>query len=126
MKKDTEKIMVEEWKITISDGVLASVHGFGREITEFFIPEYDIAFNIDGAELRANVFRTTRSERYERSTEDNRINYFNTPAPIKVGERFVDQKFIDFLMEYIRLKDGLFGECSKTIIEGSIDEHDSD
>lgn len=111
MKKTNEKVKIEEWRIFVSEGVMDAIHGGGHTITEFYIPENDIAINVDGEKLAANVFRVGGSHRYNREG----ISYFNQPPPEKIGEYFVDKKFADFLETYLKLKESLFAECSKVI-----------
>jgi hypothetical protein len=107
----SKKVKIEEWSIFVSESIMDVIHHGGRTITEFYIPENNIAINIDGEKLAANVFRVNRSDRYDRKG----VNHFNQPPPEKIGEHFVDKKFVDFLERYLNIKESLFTECTKAI-----------
>ncbi len=58
------------WKIHVTEGVLGAVHGFFREIFEYYIPELGLAVNIE-------TFFLSDSDRYA-SNADTEFSY---PAP---------------------------------------------
>ena len=98
-----KKIKAEMWELNVSDSVLDSVHGFGRSIKEFYIPENDIAFNIDGINKKVNVFKLERAGRYDKAT--------------KIEDIELSKPFVDMMEKYLEMKSNIFIEATKATME---------
>lgn len=76
------------WELSVSEGVLAAVHGFFNKITEYYIPECKLAIN-------PQAYFLAGPDRYvcDEDTE------FSGPPPIMVGEIDLPSEVNDTLLE---------------------------
>jgi hypothetical protein len=81
-------------KLNVSDGTMGWTHDWIIPITEYYIPDKNIAFNVGGGEL--HVFRPDKS-RYIHTKDDLMKQPTDKPEEIELPEQFVKQleKFID-------------------------------
>lgn len=101
------------WKLTVCNGVLEMTHGWGQEILEIEIPEYNISINVGNGE--ANYFKTYE-ERYNKASFVRDIDF---PEDIAKGfnellilEESLEEKLLEIFSE-IELTDTESPESNK-------------
>ena len=89
----------EIWKVS---GSMGTAHAQIFTITEFYVPKYDISFNIVNECL--HVFYT--GSRYTMAQE--------TP-PLKIRDVKIPEKLVKLLVNYLKIKDKAGEEATKFI-----------
>lgn len=88
-------IKAELWKIWICKGALAMAHDQYFSINEFYIPEYNISFNVVRDEV--HIFETHK-DRYSKG------RYISNRSPEKIKDVQVSEKLAKNLKKYIELE----------------------
>lgn len=94
-----KQVKAEKWSISIVDSVMDMIHGNKRSITEFYIPEFNISFNMEGETL--HVFHTYK-DRYKTTSTGEK--------PKKIKNLTVSEDFAKNLVEYLDLKKAIYDE----------------
>lgn len=93
-------IKCEMWKVFVCDGALDMVHGGGSYIEEFYVPKYNISFNIVNHKI--NVFKTY-DERYHSSGSE------------KQGDFKIPEKLAKTLKSYLEIRKKMQNEVLKCV-----------
>lgn len=109
MKKKVQTVKAELWRVSICNGALDMVHGNYRRIHEFYIPDYNLSFNIENDTL--NVFKSD-SYRY-----DYKGNEYNSDKPLKLEETKLSKDFVVSLSKLVSLKAELYKEAVLAITD---------
>ena len=95
-----KQVHAEQWSISIVDSIMHMIHGNQREIIEFYIPKFNISFNLEGETI--HVFYTYE-DRYKTKN-------FNDKKPRKIEDVTISENFAKNLVKYLDLKKAIYDE----------------
>ena len=103
-------VKAEVWNIYITEGVMGMVHNQYHSITEIYIPEYEICFNVVDDSL--HVFEYD-NRRYKPS---------KGPKANKLSTIKISKDFVDSLNVYLKTKDRIKDEAIEILKNVASDE----
>lgn len=106
-------IKAELWEVYVCEGTMAMVHGHLYPIREYYIPYYEIAFNIHNDEV--NIFSTSKNRYSTGKIFDADLN--NRPNSYKIKNVMIPEKFAKSLKQYMDLKEQIKQEAIKVVME---------
>jgi len=111
---NTGGIDAEIWQITITEGIMAAIHGDFSDIHELYIPEWNLAINLSGG---FNILKLKDKERYAK--EKNKMS-FAQKDPVLIKKIKLDKTLTAQLKQLAESYDYI--EKNKILVKDKIKE----